>query len=103
MVCTFVSPFAEDREFARSLVDEGRFLEIFVDTPLEECEKRDPKGLYARARRGEITNMTGINSPYEPPAEPELHLQTVGSDPESLADLVETRLRDLGIIPQDTE
>ena len=62
-VCTFVSPFKEDRDRSRSLVPEGRFIEIFIDAPLEECERRDPKGLYARARKGEIAHMTRYFQP----------------------------------------
>jgi len=77
VVCTFVSPYEADRQFARSLIPDGRFVEVFVDTPLEECERRDPKGLYARARRGEIAEMTGVDGPYEAPGQPELHLVTV--------------------------
>ena len=99
VVCTFVSPFQEDRERARSLVPEGRFVEVFVDTPLEVCEKRDPKGLYARARKGEIPHMTGISSPYEAPENPELHLETVGKEPEALADEIVDRLREMGLLP----
>ena len=66
-LCTFVSPFQEDRDRARSLAPDGRFIEVFIDTPLEECERRDPKGLYARARKGEVVHMTGISSPYQVP------------------------------------
>ncbi len=80
VLCTFVSPFRADREAARTLVPEGRFIEVFVDTPLEECERRDPKGLYERARKGEISHMTGISSPYEVPEEPEIRVQTLGLD-----------------------
>jgi bifunctional enzyme CysN/CysC len=75
LVCV-ISPFRSEREFARSLFDEGEFLEVFVDTSLEECERRDPKGLYRRARAGEISNFTGIDSPYEVPLQPQVHLHT---------------------------
>ena len=75
LVCV-ISPFLSEREFARKLFDEEEFIEVFVDTPLEECERRDPKGLYRKARSGEITNFTGIDSPYEVPESPEVHLQT---------------------------
>ena len=78
VLCTFVSPFQEDRRRARDLVPDGRFVEVFVDTPLEECERRDPKGLYARARKGEIAHMTGLTSPYEPPENPEIVVKTEG-------------------------
>ena len=75
LVCV-ISPYRSEREFARSLFEEGEFVEVFVDTPLEECERRDPKGLYRKARAGEIGNFTGIDSPYERPDSPEVHLQT---------------------------
>jgi bifunctional enzyme CysN/CysC len=75
LVCV-ISPFHHEREFARSLFGEGEFLEVFVDTALEECERRDPKGLYRKARAGEIANFTGIDSPYEAPSQPEIHLRT---------------------------
>ena len=74
VVASFVSPYRESRGFIRSLC--RRFMEVYVATPLEECERRDPKGLYARARRGEIKNFTGIDDPYEPPEHPELTLDT---------------------------
>jgi bifunctional enzyme CysN/CysC len=99
VLCTFISPFREDRERARSLVAEGRFLEVFVDTPLEECERRDPKGLYARARKGEIPHMTGISSPYEAPPSPEIRVQTVGRDVETLVDEIVQALRARGVLP----
>jgi len=77
---SFISPYRADRDAARSVHDETGlgFIEVFVDTPLEECEKRDPKGLYKKARAGEIKGFTGIDDPYEAPADPELHLTTVG-------------------------
>jgi adenylylsulfate kinase len=74
VVASFVSPYRESRDFIRRLCPE--FIEIYVSTPLEECERRDVKGLYARARRGEIPNFTGISDPYEPPEHPELTLDT---------------------------
>jgi bifunctional enzyme CysN/CysC len=98
VLCTFVSPFAADRERARGLVPEGRFIEVFVDTPLEECEKRDAKGLYERARRGEIAHMTGISSPYEAPVDPEIRLETVGRDVDEVVTELLVRLRDLGMV-----
>jgi bifunctional enzyme CysN/CysC len=76
VLVTFISPFRADRTMARSLFKEGEFIEVFVDTPLEVAEQRDPKGLYARARRGEIKNFTGIDSPYEAPTDPELRIET---------------------------
>lgn len=74
VISAFISPFVSDRTLARSLVEKGEFIEIFVDTPLEICERRDPKGLYKRARNGEIENFSGISSPYERPHNPEIHL-----------------------------
>ncbi len=76
VLVTFISPFRADRAMARSLFKEGEFIEVFVDTPLEVAEQRDPKGLYAKARKGEIKNFTGIDSPYEAPEKPEITLQT---------------------------
>ncbi|AJC93654.1 adenylyl-sulfate kinase [Campylobacter volucris] len=75
VICAFVSPFEKDRTFVRSLLKKDEFIEVFVDTPLEICEKRDPKGLYKKARNGEIQNFTGINSPYETPLNPEIHIR----------------------------
>ena len=72
-----ISPFRAERAFARSLIPTGRFIEIFVDTPLDVSEQRDAKGLYRRARAGEITDFTGIDSPYEPPPNPEIVIHTV--------------------------
>lgn len=76
VVVSLISPFRSDREFARSRFAPDRFCEIFVDAPLKVCERRDPKGLYARARRGELARMTGIDSPYEAPERPDVHLRT---------------------------
>ena len=75
VLTAFISPFRQDREMVRQLVDKGAFIEIFVDTPLEVCEQRDPKGLYQKARKGEIPNFTGIDSPYEVPEFPEIHIR----------------------------
>lgn len=74
VLVSFISPFVSEREMARGLFAPGEFIEVFVDTPLAECERRDVKGLYAKARRGELKNFTGIDSAYEPPAAPEVHL-----------------------------
>ncbi len=84
VVVSFISPFRAERRMARELFGEGEFLEVFVDTPLEECERRDPKGLYKKARQGLIKNFTGIDSDYETPSAPELHLKTKGTNPEKL-------------------
>ncbi|MBN9416486.1 MAG: adenylyl-sulfate kinase [Candidatus Eremiobacteraeota bacterium] len=93
VLASFISPFAEDRELARQKIEPGRFLEIFVDTPLEVCQARDVKGLYARALRGEIAEFTGISSPYERPLQPELHLpnQPLVRSLQQLLDLLKER------------
>jgi bifunctional enzyme CysN/CysC len=85
---SFISPFRSERDMARGLVDDGEFMEIFVDASLETCERRDPKGLYKKARSGEIPNFTGINSPYEPPKSAELTLDADRNPPERLAEKV---------------
>ena len=88
VMVSFISPFRSERGMARGLFGEGEFREVFVDTPLEVCAQRDPKGLYAKARAGRIRNFTGIDSPYEPPERPELHLQTQGASVDELAQRV---------------
>ena len=92
VLVSFISPFRSERTMARELVGEGEFLEIFVDAPLAVAESRDVKGLYKKARAGEIRNFTGIDSPYEPPLSPDLHLDTTNASPEELADRVIARL-----------
>jgi bifunctional enzyme CysN/CysC len=77
VLVTFISPFRADRDLARSKFNKGGFIEVFVDTPLDECEKRDPKGLYKKARAGKIKNFTGIDSPYEIPNKPDIYIETV--------------------------
>lgn len=76
VIVSFISPYKSERAFARSLFEKDEFFEVFVNTPISECEKRDPKGLYAKARRGELLNFTGIDSVYEPPENPEITLDT---------------------------
>ncbi|WP_276567876.1 adenylyl-sulfate kinase [Idiomarina ramblicola] len=93
----FISPFIADRAQARELTGE-RFIEVFVDTPLEICEQRDPKGLYKKARAGDIPHFTGISSPYEAPEQPEVHLKTDEMDIEQAAEQVVQYLKDNGII-----
>ncbi|HMH67726.1 MAG TPA: adenylyl-sulfate kinase [Pinirhizobacter sp.] len=85
LVCA-ISPFAAEREFARGRFEPGEFVEVYVDAPLAECERRDPKGLYRKARAGLLANFTGIDSPYEPPANADIHLMTMGSSPQAQAD-----------------
>ncbi len=81
------------------LVAEGEFIEVFVDAPLDECIRRDPKGLYAKAKAGQIRNFTGFDAPYEPPAAPELHLKTLSAAPDVLADEILGYLRRAANIP----
>ena len=83
-----ISPFKAERDFARSLVPAGKFVEVFVDTPLKLCEQRDNKGLYRRARAGEISNFTGIDSPFERPEEPEIAVNTSGRSPAQCIDTI---------------
>ena len=92
VLVSFISPFRSERRLAREMMDDGEFIEIFIDTPIEVCAERDPKGLYKKARAGEIENFTGITSPYEAPENPDLHLHTVGHDPFELASRIETFL-----------
>jgi bifunctional enzyme CysN/CysC len=92
VITAFISPFRSEREMVRSMMPPGEFIEIFVDTPLEEAEKRDVKGLYAKARAGQLKNFTGIDSPYEPPEAPQIRIDTTKMSPEDAADLIIARL-----------
>ena len=100
VIVAFISPYRAERQLARGLFASGEFVEVFVDSPLEECERRDVKGLYAKARRGELKNFTGIDSDYEAPLAPEIHLDTVGTRPESCVDRI-VRLLDFSAHPFD--
>jgi bifunctional enzyme CysN/CysC len=93
VIVAFISPFRAERQLARSLFEDGEFIEVYVDTPLEECERRDVKGLYAKARRGELKNFTGIDSDYEPPLAPEIYLNTLEVIPEVNVDRIVRALR----------
>jgi len=94
VLCSFISPFRAERRMVRELLDTGEFIEVFVDTPLEQCIARDPKGLYRRALAGEIKNFTGVDQPYEAPENPELHLLAGSKDPDKLAnEVVEELIR----------
>ena len=84
----FISPFASDRAQARSIVNEGEFVEVFIDTPLDVCESRDPKGLYKKARAGEIPNFTGISSSFDVPEHPEIHVKTAEQTIEQSAEQI---------------
>ncbi|MBB4952653.1 adenylyl-sulfate kinase [Agrobacterium vitis] len=85
VIVSFISPFRADRDLARNLMAKDEFIEVFIDTPLQECMRRDPKGLYRKALMGDIKQFTGISSVYEPPINPELHLKTVEAGPSDLA------------------
>jgi bifunctional enzyme CysN/CysC len=98
VICAFISPFRADRQMAREIAQPHNFIEVFIDTPLEECIRRDPKGLYAKAQAGEIPNFTGLDSPYEAPENPEVTLTTIGHDADALADALIDTLRERGII-----
>lgn len=88
VLVSFISPFKEDRAFARNLHDKGDFMEIFIDCDLSECEARDPKGNYKKARAGEIKSFTGIDSPYEKPPNPDLAIDSYGLSPEQAAEMI---------------
>ncbi|MGI8527155.1 MAG: sulfate adenylyltransferase subunit CysN [Pseudolabrys sp.] len=98
VICSFISPYRAERKMVRELVDNGEFFEVFIDTPLEECIKRDPKGLYIKALAGQIKNFTGVDAPYEIPQNPELHLKTIGRTPNEIVEDVLRVLRDRGIV-----
>ena len=93
VLVSIISPFRDEREMARRMMEQGEFIEVFVDAPLEVCERRDPKGLYRKARAGEIKNFTGIDSPYEPPESPDIVLKTAERSVDDLADQVIAYLR----------
>jgi adenylylsulfate kinase len=103
VLTAFVSPYRRDRARVRKWVEQqgrpGDFMEVFVDTPLEVCEARDPKGLYKQARAGKISNFTGISDPYEPPVAPEIHLTDVTRSPGQLAEEVIKLLSERGVLP----
>jgi len=98
VIVSFISPFRSERRMARDLLEDGEFLEIHIDAPVEVCAERDPKGLYARAKAGEIANFTGISSPYEPPKSPDLHIDTTGHSPQEAAEKVVQLLTERKII-----
>ena len=98
VLVSFISPFRAERQLARELFDDGEFIEVHIDTTLEDAERRDPKGLYAKARRGELANFTGIDSPYEPPIDPEIRVDTRELTAELAAEKIVVTLRDRGIV-----
>ncbi|MGF6981695.1 bifunctional enzyme CysN/CysC [Paraburkholderia atlantica] len=98
VITAFISPFRAERALARELMEEGEFIEVFIDTPLEVAEERDPKGLYKKARRGELKNFTGIDSPYEAPESPEIHINTTTSSAEVAVETIFERLKTAGFL-----
>ncbi|MGC1448367.1 MAG: sulfate adenylyltransferase subunit CysN [Xanthobacteraceae bacterium] len=101
VLCSFISPYRAERDMVRGLVDPGEFIEIFVDTPISDCIERDPKGLYAKARAGQLKNFTGVDAPYESPENPEIHLHTLGRTPEQLTEEVLQALADRQIVSSE--
>jgi bifunctional enzyme CysN/CysC len=99
VLCSFISPFRAERRMVRELVGADEFVEVFVDTPIEECMRRDPKGLYARAKEGKIKNFTGIDSPYEAPENPEIVVHAGEGTPEEIARRIVDSLRERRVIP----
>ncbi len=98
VLTAFISPFRDDREYCRSLLQKGEFIEVFVDTPLEVCEQRDPKGLYKKARSGDIKHFTGIDSAYEAPENPEIHLSYTDESAEETAERLYQALKSEGYV-----
>ena len=98
-IASFISPYAEGRQRARERAGSDSFVEVYLDTPVEVCERRDPKGLYKKARAGEIPNFTGISAPYEVPEEPTIRLDTDALDVEACVDRVMRHLQDGGFLP----
>ncbi|MDA1076256.1 MAG: adenylyl-sulfate kinase, partial [Proteobacteria bacterium] len=97
-IVAFISPYRDERRMARAMVADGEFIEVFVDTPLEVCEQRDPKGLYKKARSGEISNFTGIDSQYQAPENPEMVLRTDHDTPDVCAERILDLLIQRGIV-----
>ena len=95
---SFISPFRSERRLVRDMVNQDEFIEVFVDTPLSVCETRDPKGLYSKARAGEIKNFTGLDSPYEAPDHPEIVVNTIETTPDQAADIIIKYLENNGFI-----
>lgn len=98
VLTAFISPFQHDRDYCRKLLGDGEFVEIFIDTPLAVCEQRDPKGLYKKARSGEIKDFTGIDSAYEAPVTPEIHLEYKDEPAEETAERLYTLMKEKGLV-----
>jgi len=100
VITAFISPFKIDRDYCRSILDQSEFIEVFIDTPIEICEKRDPKGLYQKARQGDIKDFTGIDSTYEAPVTPEMHLTYNGETAEESAEKLYAYLQQNGYLDE---
>jgi len=98
VLTAFISPFQKERDAVRELMKADEFIEVFIDTPLEVCESRDPKGLYQKARKGEIPNFTGISSPYEAPVKPEIHVLNDDINIEDVTEQIINYLKDKGYL-----
>ncbi|WED20629.1 adenylyl-sulfate kinase [Vibrio sp. JC009] len=98
VLTAFISPFISDREQVRDILEPGQFLEVFIDTPLDICEQRDPKGLYKKARAGEIKHFTGIDSEYQPPKAAEIHIRTEDKSVKECADMIIAELSKQGYL-----
>ena len=98
VLVSFISPYRAERQMARGLLPPGEFIEVFVDTPIEECRRRDPKGLYAKADAGLIRNFTGVDAPYETPEDPEIHVRTMEGTAETTAVRIEEIVTQLTIM-----
>ena len=98
VLTAFISPFKSERDYCRNLLEEKEFIEVFVNTPIEVCEQRDPKGLYKKARQGDISNFTGIDSTYEEPENPEITLDFNGQSPEQSAEELFEQLKQKGFL-----
>jgi bifunctional enzyme CysN/CysC len=103
VLVAFISPFRAERQTARELFEPGEFVEVYVSTPLAVAEARDPKGLYQKARRGDLKNFTGIDSPYEPPEAAEIELDTTALTPDAAADRIVAHLATAGVVGADRE
>lgn len=103
VLTAFISPFKSDRQIAKSLVGYDEFIEIFIDTPLEICEERDSKGFYKKARSGAIKNFTGIDSPYEKPENPQIHIKTAKNTVEECVDIIINHLIKFGYIEENND
>jgi len=97
-IISFISPFIKDREEAKEIIGKENFIEVFIDTPLEECIKRDPKGLYKKALKGEIKNFTGINSPYEKPITPDVYINTIEKSVDKSVKIIKKFLEEKGFL-----